>query len=778
MSADRADAPETGGPLTDSSEQTIGAAPATRVLPVPGVDRIGHYRLLETLGEGGMGVVYVAEDDRLQRRVALKLLKTDPTDSQSRKRLVREARLAAGVAHPLICQVFELGEWHAQPFVAMELLTGEPLTARIARGALPSGEAITIAISILGALAVLHARGIVHRDLKPSNIFLTDHGIKLLDFGLARRATGDALETVVDLTQRGTFLGTPQYAAPEQFLGGPLDARTDLFAAGVVLFEMLTGKPPFAGDTLAALVHAVVHDAPPVLTGSAAVVAVDRILCRALAKQPDERYPTAEALAVDLRAALAASDGTQVAEARRILRLAVLPFRLLRPDPDFAYLGVSLADALVAALSGLEALVVRSALRSARYASTLPDLAAVASDLAVDTVLTGSLLRIKDRFRLSVELLTVPAGDSLWRQTMQVTEDEIFDLQDEIVRGVVASLPLTAGDRERKAQRRPASAKAYELYLRGMQLRMESGSWRQARALFEQCLDLDAGYASAWAERGRLDRVLAKYGEPALLAEAETSLDRALALDFDDGAAIQYRAQLDIDTGRLDAAFDRLLQRVRERKAEPHVYTALVYACRYAGLLDESLVAHDQAVRLDPSVPTSVLHTYYMRGEYARVLEESHRSSDPQESRALGAMGRVEEAIRAAEREEERFAAFPLIRSFPASLRAALAGRPDEAADRLRPLLESEFTDGEGLFYIAGVYACAGRLAESAAMLGRAVDAGFLCLLAFERDPYLEPVREAHLHRDVVDRLVAKRGRVLATFDAADGRALLRRLAS
>jgi TolB-like protein/tetratricopeptide (TPR) repeat protein len=723
-----------------------------------------------------MGVVYLAEDEHLHRRVALKLLKSDPNDSQSHARLIREARTAAGVSHPLICQVFELGDWRGQPFVAMELLVGEALTARVARGALPSGEALSIAASILDALAVLHARGIVHRDLKPSNVFLTPHGIKLLDFGLARPHAAAALETTQEQTQQGMFSGTPQYAAPEQLLGHPVDARADLFAVGVVLFEMLTGRPPFTGSTLAALVHAVVHEAPPVLTGSSAVAAADRILCRALAKDPGQRYADAGSFATDLRAAMTLSDGGAVSEARRILRLAVLPFRLLKPDPEYDYLGLSLADALVSSLSGLESLVIRSALQSARYAGTLPDLRDVASELAVDLVLTGSMLRAKDRFRISVELLSVPAGDGMWRQTMQVAEDEIFDLQDEIVRGVMASLPLTAGDRSRKAQGRPASAKAYELYLRGMQLRMESGSWRQALALFEQCLELDPAYAPAWAERGRLNRVLAKYGEPALLSQAEASLERALTLDPAIASAHHYRAQLDIDLGRLEGALARLLPRVRERRAEPQLYAALAHACRYAGLLDESVAAHEQAVRLDPLVPSSVLHTWYMRGEYAKAVEAAHRGSDPLEARALAAMGRVDEAVAACLREEARFAAFPVMQSFCAGLRLALEGRRDEAVGRLASIVESGFGDGEGLFYIAGDYAAIGRLAEAEATLRRAIDAGFLCLPAFERDPYLAPLHAAGLTRDVLAQLSVRRAVVVSTFDALGGPELLRRV--
>ena len=393
---------------------------------------IAHYRILHKLGEGGMGVVYLAEDERLGRQVALKVLRENSSDPNARMRLVREARIAAGVSHPLICQVFELGEWNNQPFIAMELIDGESLTTRLTHGPLPPADALRIALFVVEALSVLHRRGIIHRDLKPSNIFVTPTGIKVLDFGLARPTESAHAETALAVTHAGTFVGTPQYAAPEQLSGSAIDARADLFSMGVILFEMLAGRQPFSGATLAALVHAVLYEMPPVLTGSPAITAADRVLHRALAKQPDERYPTAEALAADLRAVLSLADNDQVAEARPILRLAVLPFRLLRPDPQTDYLGISLADALVSSMMGLESLVVRSTLKSACYANTVPDLNALAVDLAVDVVLTGSILRASDRVRVSAELVSVPAGDIWWSQTTHVPLDAVLDLHDEL----------------------------------------------------------------------------------------------------------------------------------------------------------------------------------------------------------------------------------------------------------------------------------------------------------------------------------------------------------
>ena len=734
--------------------------------------RINHYRIQRSLGQGGMGVVYLAEDERLGRNVALKVLRDNSPDASARMRLVREARIAAGVSHPLICQVFELGEWNSQPFIAMELIDGESLSARLSNGPLPAADALRIAVAVVEALSVLHRRGIIHRDLKPSNVFVTESGVKVLDFGLARPVASQPEETTDALTQSGVFLGTPRYAAPEQLLGDEIDERADLFSAGVILFEMLTGRPPFSGKTVAAIAQSVLHDTPPVLTGSPAVSAADRILHRTLSKTREERYPTADALAADLRGALQLAAGDQVAEAKQMLRLAVLPFRLLKRDPDTDYLGLSLADALVSSLSGLESLVVRSSLKTARYANTVPDLHALAADLAVDVVLSGSILRTQDQMRVSAELVSVPAGDVWWSQTTRVPLDAVIDLHDELARRVIASLPLTAQDRNYRP-RAAGNAKAFDLYLHGMRLRSETVSWREAHAFFEQCLALDPAFAPAWAERGRLERLFGKYEDSAQLARAEGSFLRALELDPENGAAQYYYGQLETDLGRLDAALARLLERVRHRRAEPHVYAALVHACRYGGLLDESLAAHRHAQRLDPTFPTTVHHTHYMQGDYEKALAASGTVSDPFVARVLWALGRQEEALASARREEERFASVPMMRAFSLALRAAIEGHREEGVAAIKRLQSFGFSDGEGLFYLAGLCARLGEPELAHESLSRAVDFGFVCLRGFETDVYLTPLRSSTAWPPLMDRLNAKRRLVTNEFMRAGGRALL-----
>ena len=270
--------------------------------------RIGRYRVIELLGEGGMGRVLLAEDDALRRRVALKMLKRE--DESSQRRFLREARAAARVSHPNLCPIFEVGEAEGRPFLAMELLSGETLSARLRRGPLAPHEALDLAEDLLSALGALHDAGVVHRDVKPSNLFLTPHGGKLVDFGLARELPGDvarSVGTTTDLTSPGLIIGTPGYMAPEQILGQAVDARADLFAAGIVLYEALTGRRPFPGDTAVAALSGALYEDPPPLVGSPALLAFDAPIRRALAKKPGERYASAREMAEALRGAARAA---------------------------------------------------------------------------------------------------------------------------------------------------------------------------------------------------------------------------------------------------------------------------------------------------------------------------------------------------------------------------------------------------------------------------------------------------------------------------------------
>ena len=392
-------------------------------------------------------------------------------DETARKRFWREARAAASVNHPNVCQIYEIGEDNGQLFIAMELLEGEALAERLRRGPLSVSEAVPMALGMLAALSALHARGIVHRDLKPSNVFLTPHGVKLLDFGLARPELEPSLGLAEGLTRTGIVMGTPRYMAPEQVDGEAVDARSDLFAAGAILFEMLAGRPAFGGRTVVEILHATLHEQPPALTGSPVVAAVDRVIRRALAKQPAERPASADAMAEELRAVRGVDTDDTPALAHTLTRLVVLPFRVLRPDPETDFLAFSLPDAIATSLSGIGSLIVRSSATAARFAGDAPDLKAVAAEADVDRVVMGSLLRSGDQLRAVAQLVEAPSGTLITSQTVQSSMGDLFRLQDDIARRVVEALSLPLGGAVASpAPDAPHNARAYEFYLRANEL--------------------------------------------------------------------------------------------------------------------------------------------------------------------------------------------------------------------------------------------------------------------------------------------------------------------
>ena len=475
-------------------------------------ERIGRYRVLSLLGEGGMGVVYAARDESLGREIAIKTIR-EP-DPSARKRFWREARAAATVDHPNICQLFEIGEDGGRLFLAMERLTGQTLAERITEGPLPAAEVAAIGRGILSALSSLHGKGIVHRDLKPSNVFLTPHGVKVLDFGLARPLPTELTQTIeegTELTRPGLLVGTPRYMAPEQVLGEAVSEHTDIFAAGAVLYEALSGRPAFVGTTVVEVLSSTLHVSPPALSGPAAVVSIDRVLRRALAKKPAERYASAEEMSRAL-AEIPTGDAAAPATATHTLtRLIVLPFRLPRPDPDIDFLGFTLADAVTASLADLPSLVVRSS-AAAQRSGEIPNVKEIAAAVEADLVVTGTLLRSGDQLRLTSQLVEAATGTLVSSFTTQSPVGDVFRLQDELAERLVSALSLTLVGREHEARRDvPASARAYELFLRGNEVARDWTRVREARDLYDQCLKEDPGYAPAWARLARCHRLTGKY---------------------------------------------------------------------------------------------------------------------------------------------------------------------------------------------------------------------------------------------------------------------------
>jgi eukaryotic-like serine/threonine-protein kinase len=713
---------------------------------------IGHYAITGTLGEGGMGIVYAARDERLNRPVAIKMIRRATAGPDAAERLRREARAAAAVNHPNICQLYDIGEQDGDLFIAMEYLEGESLASRLARGPVPLGESVQITLGALSALDALHAAGLIHRDLKPSNIFLTPHGVKLLDFGLARPVLDDA-ET--RLTMPGTMFGTPQYMPPEQVLGQAVDARADLFAAGAILYEALTGRPPFAGASVPAVAHAIVYDHPPALGGSPAIAAVDRVIHKALAKRPHDRYPSAAAMADDLRAAaLVADTGSGSHPIRPMTRLIVLPFRVLRADPEIDFLAFSLSDALTMSLSGLESLVVRSSLAASTLGGEAPDLEAIAAKADVDAVLTGTLLRAGDQLRVTTQLADVPSGTVLWSQTSQVRLGDIFQLQDGLTSRIVESLavPLSARDERLLKRDVPASAAAYDFYLRANQIAYQSKNWTVARDLYRQCLEADPSYAPAWARLARIYRVIALYSDEASAANyalAEEAFQRALALNPDLSIAHNLYTLVELETGRAREAMLRLLARARTRSADPELFAGLVQACRYAGLDRPAIAAYEHARRLDPQVRTAVAHAYFAAGDYAQVPDTDLEDPRFMTALAMDLLGRREEAA-VFLRQYDQVGMPRLFRLIVDGTIAVLERRRADALAIADPMIDNwPLRDPCATYYLARTLA-AMEHPRAIEMMRRAVEGGFHSYALFLRDPWLDPLRGDRTLRDLI----------------------------
>ena len=741
----------------------------------PARARLGRYRILHRLGQGGMGVVFAAEDESLGRRVAVKTI-TEP-DESARKRFRREARAAAGVNHPNVCQVYEIGEDGGQLFIAMELLEGESLADRLARGPLPTAEAIALGRGILAALQALHASGIVHRDLKPSNVFLTPHGVKLLDFGLARplpKELTQSIEAGTELTRPGLLIGTPRYMAPEQVLGHDVDARTDLFSAAAILYEAVSGRPAFLGATVVEVLSATLHEQPPALTGDAAAVALDRLLRRALAKRPADRPPSAAEMAAEVEQIAAGETPAAICVARPLTRLVVLPFRLLRPDPEIDFLSFALADAVSASLAGLPSVVIRSSAAAARFAGDSPDLRALAAQADVDRVLMGTLLRAGEQLRATAQLVEAPAGTLISSQTLQAPLGDVFRLQDELAQRIVESLAPSLSEREGPRRGAPASARAYEFYLRANEVVRDWSHVAVARDLYRQCVDEDPSFAPAWANLGRCHRLLAKYfvdRPPENLARADEAYRRALELDPGLPVAHKLYAHREAESGRARDAMVRLLGLARSNRNDPEIYSGLVHACRYCGLLEASEAAHHEARRLDPHISTSVVYTWWARGDMARVLAETSDAGDSElRTMALEALGRQDEARKSLHADP----ASALVPVWAAIVRALLAllDRSPDAAEAFAELAATH-TDPEALFMYGACQARVGDTARALPTLAASVEGGFTVPQALRDHPWLAPLRETPTFGALVARAEAARSEAERAFGAVGGPALL-----
>ena len=761
--------------------------------------QIDSYVIERRIGAGGMGEVYLATDRKLQRQVALKLLSSRLSEDADRLRRFRqEARAASSLNHPHILVIHDFGEIDRRPFIVSEFVEGKTLRHVLDEGPLHVAQAVAIAAQITSALAAAHARNIVHRDVKPENIMVRPDGyVKVLDFGLAKLSPAEQVDDVHTLP--GMLMGTPRYMSPEQARGLETDARTDVWSVGVVLYEMLAGRAPFNAATPADTIATILNTEPLALDALRPDLStsLSKIVSRALQKNRFERYSNAAEMAADVSAAekhlttinsrstparsAGVTSGTPVStpSARNLkrTRVIVLPLRMLRPDPEVDFLSFSLADAISTTLSSLDSLIVRSSMSATRFAADALDVKAIAAEAQVDVVLTGTLLRSGSQLRASAQLLSAPEGTILWSDRLDVSLDDIFKIQDALAEKIVDALAVPFTAREQESLRRdvPASAEAYELYLRGNTHFYHPDDWTIARELYLECVSRDAQFAPAWARLGRCYRLTAKFRARhvaetnSYLQKADAAFQRAFEINPDLPIAHHLYTALETDLGRAEEAMLRLVRRARQRRADPELYAGLVHACRYCGLLEASLNAHERARELDPNIVTTVAQTHWMNGDFEAAVPGFVGHSGYFLGLPYVSLGRFDDALAAAQSSR---ASDATTRSYQSILPMVIAGRTAECLALLDDLAPRN-PDPESVFYIARTYSHLGAVDRALQQLARAVDMGFFCVPAFERDVWLENLRREPAFADVMTRARARHHSAAQKFNDAGGARLL-----
>jgi len=655
---------------------------------------ISHYRILSKLGSGGMGVVYEAEDIRLGRRVALKLLPENlARDQIALQRFEREARAASSLNHPNICTIYEVEEHDHQPVIVMELLEGKSLKERIREGAISSDELLDFGIQISDALEAAHAKGIIHRDMKPGNIFVVGSGrVKILDFGLAKMLPLHVAEDQSEeesLTLEGVIPGTTSYMSPEQVRGEEIDARSDLFSLGVVLYEMATGKRPFVGKNRVVLMNAILNEQPsaPSEMNPSLPSGLNTIIAMALEKDRERRYQHAADICSDLKRlnepkgktptsgssarlevrpipdttthptklwlggllavalllllALAGAEWSKrrsvAAPSASIRSIAVLPLENLTGDPGQQYFTDGMTDALITNLAQIGSLRVISRTSTMHYRDSRKALPEIAKELGVDAVVEGSVARFGNRVRIDAQLIQASTDRHLWAKGYERDLKDVLALQSDVARTIATEvqIQLTANEQARLSAR-PVNPDAYEAYLKGRFFwnKRNKEAINKSIEYFNDAIRLDPGYAAAYsglADAYTITGCGAPAGMPIQEAGPKAKAAALKAVELDENSAEAHTALgfqklcYDGDPSSAENEFKRAIALNPNYATAHHGYAVLLLGWRDAEGMDQI----QQALRLDPVSPNinGVFGNYLMETrQFEKAIEQFRKT--------------------------------------------------------------------------------------------------------------------------------------------------------
>lgn len=651
---------------------------------------VSHYKILEKLGEGGMGEVWKARDTQLDRPVALKVLRSDAlADSAAKARLLREARTASKLNHPHVCTIYDVGEAGGRAYIAMELIEGRTLSARLNEGKLSVDQVLRFGTQLADALDHAHARGVIHRDFKSPNVVITpEERVKVLDFGLAKRfrpMMGDESVTLtqeaVSLTSPGAVVGTLAYMAPEQLRGEPADARSDVWSLGIVLYEMASGARPFQGKTSFELTSSILHDSPPPLPerrGGRMTAALRAVVDKCLEKEPARRYQTGgevraalEAvergsvsrawlvskrlwsrlrrpalLATALVAALALIAVLDVGKVRSRLTggapppkyrsLAVLPLANLTGDPEQEYFADGVTDTLINGVAQIGSLKVISRTSVVRYKNTNKPLREIAAELGVDAILEGSMQRAGDNLRVTLQLVDAATDRNIWADDYDYGIADVLRVQSEAVQGVAKELNalLTPEQQTRLSSPRKVNPQVYEAYLRGIYhiTQYTEENIDLGLKYLHEAVDIDPAEPLAYAglAEGYVTIGHAPSPPPETFPRAKAAAEKALALDPTMVEAVSALADVALyyewDWDKAERLFKQAME-LNPSLAMIHYHWAWQLAL--FNRLDEAIAEHKRARDLDPLRP---VHTawlgglYNYAGRYDEAIEEAQKA--------------------------------------------------------------------------------------------------------------------------------------------------------